>query len=251
MSEDHFDDEQEGHGGGGGSRHPMAARFRGYLPVVVDVETGGFNSATDALLEIAAVTIGMDERGFVFPEHTYFFRVEPFAGANIEAAALEFTGIKLDHPLRMAVSEETALNDIFRGVRKALKANGCKRAVLVGHNASFDLGFVNAAVARMDMKRNPFHPFSSFDTATLAGLAYVRPTAKKPTRPATTPRRRPSCSAASSTAGRRWAAGKTSTTDVDTSMNRPALCRFFHACRKAKDANDHSSPLPESNPKQF
>ncbi|MFH7391451.1 exonuclease domain-containing protein, partial [Pseudomonas syringae pv. tagetis] len=37
----------------------MAARFRGYLLVVVDVETGCFNSATDALLEIAAVTIGM------------------------------------------------------------------------------------------------------------------------------------------------------------------------------------------------
>lgn len=227
MSEDHFDDEHEGHGGGGGSRHPMAARFRGYLPVVVDVETGGFNSATDALLEIAAVTIGMDERGFVFPEHTYFFRVEPFAGANIEAAALEFTGIKLDHPLRMAVSEETAMNDIFRGVRKALKANGCKRAVLVGHNASFDLGFVNAAVARMDMKRNPFHPFSSFDTATLAGLAYGQTVlakacqaagidfdAAKPTRPATTLKRPPSCSAASSTAGKRWAAGKTSTIEA-------------------------------------
>jgi len=91
---------------------------------------------------------------------------------NIEAAALEFTGIKLDHPLRMAVSEEAALTDIFRGVRKALKANGCKRAILVGHNSSFDLGFLNAAVARLDMKRNPFHPFSSFDTATLAGLAY-------------------------------------------------------------------------------
>ena len=129
MSDDHYDDEHEG-GHGGGSRHPMAERFRGYLPVVIDVETGGFNSATDALLEIAAVTIGMDERGFVYPEHTYFHRVEPFEGANIEAAALEFTGIKLDHPLRMAVSEETALTDIFRGVRKALKANGCKRAIL-------------------------------------------------------------------------------------------------------------------------
>ncbi|RWW90941.1 hypothetical protein BHE74_00001304 [Ensete ventricosum] len=150
----------------------MAERFRGYLPVVIDVETGGFNCATDALLEIAATTIGMDEQGFVFPEHTHFFRVEPFEGANIEAAALEFTGIKLDHPLRMAVSEEAALTDIFRGVRKALKANGCKRAILVGHNSSFDLGFLNAAVARLDMKRNPFHPFSSFDTATLAGLAY-------------------------------------------------------------------------------
>ena len=169
MSDDHFDDEHEG--GHGGPRHPMAERFRGYLPVVIDVETGGFNSSTDALLEIAAVTIGMDEKGFVFPEHTYFHRVEPFEGANIEPAALEFTGIKLDHPLRMAVSEETALTDIFRGVRKALKANGCKRAILVRHNSSFDLGFLNAAVARLDMKRNPFHPFSSFDTATLAGLA--------------------------------------------------------------------------------
>ncbi len=139
---------------------------------MVDVETGGFNSATDALLEIAATTVGMDEKGFLFPEHTYFFRIEPFEGANIEPAALEFTGIKLDHPLRMAVQEEAALTEIFRGIRKALKANGCKRAILVGHNSSFDLGFLNAAVARTGIKRNPFHPFSSFDTATLAGLAY-------------------------------------------------------------------------------
>jgi ribonuclease T len=150
----------------------MAARFRGYLPVVVDVETGGFNCATDALLEIAATTIGMDEGGFLYPEHTQFFRVEPFVGANIEQAALDFTGIKLDHPLRMAVSEEHALTEIFRGLRKSLKANSCKRAILVGHNSSFDLGFLNAAVVRTGIKRNPFHPFSSFDTATLAGLAY-------------------------------------------------------------------------------
>jgi len=171
VSEDLFDEEFET-SGGGAVRHPMARRFRGYLPVVVDVETGGFNAATDALLEIAAVTTTMDEKGFLYPEHSYFFRVEPFAGANVEAAALEFTGIKLDHPLRMAVSEEHALTEIFRGIRKALKAHGCKRAVLVGHNSSFDLGFLNAAVNRTGLKRNPFHPFSSFDTATLAGLAY-------------------------------------------------------------------------------
>jgi ribonuclease T len=171
MSADLYDDEQEQHTPSG-PRHPMAARFRGYLPVVVDVETGGFNCATDALLEIAATTIAMDESGFLYPEHTQFFRVEPFAGANIEQAALDFTGIKLDHPLRMAVSEEHALTEIFRSLRKSLKANGCKRAILVGHNSSFDLGFLNAAAARCDIKRNPFHPFSSFDTATLAGLAY-------------------------------------------------------------------------------
>ncbi|KTS79020.1 ribonuclease T [Pseudomonas oryzihabitans] len=154
------------------SRIPMARRFRGYLPVVVDVETGGFNAATDALLEIAATTVAMDDEGVLYPDHTYFFRVEPFAGANIEPAALEFTGIKLDHPLRMAVSEEHALSEIFKGVRKSLKSSGCKRAILVGHNSSFDLGFLNAAVLRCGLKRNPFHPFSSFDTATLAGLAY-------------------------------------------------------------------------------
>src|SRR5690606_12259489 len=167
MSEEHFDDELDG-SLPSGPRHPMAARFRGYLPVVVDVETGGFNCATDALLEIAATTIAMDEGGFPYPHHPHSCRVEPFEGADIQAAAPESTGIKLDHPLRQAVSEEHALTEIFKGLRKSIKANGCKRAILVGHNASFDLGFLNAAVARCDIKRNPFHPFSSFDTATLA-----------------------------------------------------------------------------------
>ena len=156
----------------GGPKTPMAERFRGFLPVVVDVETGGFNCATDALLEIAATPILMDHDGQVYLDQTHFFRVEPFDGANIEQAALEFTGIKLDHPLRMAVSEAHALTEIFKHVRKAVKSAGCKRAVLVGHNAFFDLGFVNAAVERTEIKRNPFHPFSCFDTATLGGLAY-------------------------------------------------------------------------------
>lgn len=156
----------------GSNKPPMAYRFRGFLPVVVDVETGGFNSATDALLEIAATPILMDDDGQVYPDQTHFFRVEPFEGANVEQAALDFTGIKLDHPLRMAVSEEHALGEIFKSIRKSMKTAGCKRAILVGHNSHFDLGFVQAAAERCDIKRNPFHPFSSFDTATLAGLAY-------------------------------------------------------------------------------
>ncbi|MDY7218932.1 ribonuclease T [Denitrificimonas sp. JX-1] len=163
---------QEKNGNNNGLKTPMARRFRGYLPVVIDVETGGFNSATDALLEIAAVIPAMDDGGLLYAEHSLFYRVEPFTGANIEQAALDFTGIKLDHPLRMAVSEERALAEIFKSVRKSLKASGCKRAILVGHNSHFDLGFLNAAVERCGIKRNPFHPFSSFDTATLAGLAY-------------------------------------------------------------------------------
>ena len=42
----------------------------------------------------------------------------------------------------------------------------------MGQNSHFDHGFLNAASERNNLKRNPFHPFSSFDTATLSGLAY-------------------------------------------------------------------------------
>lgn len=149
----------------------MANRFRGYMPVVIDVETGGFNAATDALLEIAAVPIQMDEQGLLYPGETISFHVKPFEGANIEEAAIKFTGIDPFHPLRIANTEQEALEAIFRSVRKSLKACGCKRAILVGHNAHFDHGFVTAAAERCDIKRNPFHPFSNFDTVSLAGLA--------------------------------------------------------------------------------
>ena len=151
---------------------PIAGRFRGFLPVVVDVETGGFNAATDALLEIAAVLLAVDERGHWVTAETHSCHVQAFPGANIEPAALEFTGIIPDHPLRFAVPEREALKKVFEPVRRAVKDSGCTRAILVGHNPSFDLGFINAAVERTGIKRNPFHPFSSFDTATLAGLAF-------------------------------------------------------------------------------
>ncbi|EPC03384.1 ribonuclease T [Litchfieldella anticariensis FP35 = DSM 16096] len=156
------------------ARDLMAQRFRSYLPVVMDMETGGFNAQQDAILEIAAVTLSMDPEGNLLPDATYAYHIEPFDGANIEQSALDFTGIKLDDPLRkkVALSEAEALGEIFRPVRKAIKANNCTRAILVGHNAAFDHGFLNAAVNRSGIKRNPFHPFSSFDTATLSGLVY-------------------------------------------------------------------------------
>ena len=147
-------------------------RFREFLPIVVDVETGGYKARTDAILEVAAVLLSMDEDGILRPEETRFHRVAPFEGANIEPAALSFTGIDPGDPFRGAISEQEAFRDIFSAVRKSMKAHGCKRAVLVGHNAHFDHGFINAASERHNLKRNPFHPFSSFDTATLAGLAY-------------------------------------------------------------------------------
>ncbi len=151
-----------------------SGRFRGYYPVAVDVETGGFNSETDALLEVAAATFSIDENGVWSMDECLSRHVEPFAGANMDPAALEFTGINPEHPFRkqIAVPEKEALQDIFKMVRQRMKAYGCKRAILVGHNPSFDLGFINAAVERAGIKRNPFHPFSTFDTATLGGLAY-------------------------------------------------------------------------------
>lgn len=151
---------------------PLAQRFRGFLPVIVDVETGGFNSHTDALLEIAAVTIRMDQEGYLHRHETFSFHVEPFEGANIEQAALDFTGIDLDCPDRMAEPELMVMTDLLSAVRRAVKENGCTRAVIVGHNAHFDLNFVNAVIDRCNIKRSPFHPFSVFDTATLAGLAF-------------------------------------------------------------------------------
>lgn len=160
------------------SDHPPAdrpntlkARFRGFLPIVVDVETGGFNADSDALLEIAAVTLSMDEHGLLTRANTYQYHIEPFEGANIEQSALDFTGIDLEDPERDAMPESIAIAELFMAVRKAVKKEECNRAIVVGHNAHFDLSFVNAVAERIDIKRNPFHPFSCFDTATLAGLA--------------------------------------------------------------------------------
>jgi len=149
-----------------------AERFRGFLPVVVDIETGGFDSEKDALLEIAAVIVRMDDKGLLHPDPVVSTHVVPFPGANIDPRSLEITGIDPTHPFRAAVEEREALDVIFRPIRKALRENECQRAILVGHNAAFDIGFLNAAIRRTGHKKSPFHLFSCFDTATLAGLAY-------------------------------------------------------------------------------
>jgi ribonuclease T len=151
---------------------PIAERFRGFLPVVVDVETGGFNAGTDALLEIGAVLLSIGSDGELAPGEGLRYHVKPFPGARLEPASLQITGIDPYHPLRPAIDEAEALRQLFQRVRAEVKAHACKRAILVGHNAFFDLQFLNAAVERTGVKRNPFHPFSSFDTVTLAGCTF-------------------------------------------------------------------------------
>lgn len=150
----------------------LCTRFRGFLPVVVDVETGGFDWNRHALLEIAVVPLDIDANGLLFPGPATNAHVVPAPGTLIDPKSLEVTGIDVDHPFRDAKTERVALDTVFAPVREAAKKHGCQRAILVGHNAHFDLNFLNAAVARCGHKRNPFHPFSVFDTVTLGGVAY-------------------------------------------------------------------------------
>jgi ribonuclease T len=150
----------------------MSKRFRGFLPVVVDVETGGFNEKKDALLEIGALTLKIDAEGHLDIDDTFACHVEPFPDANMDPKSLEVNGIDPFHPFRMAKPEDKAIRDFFKFVSTDMKQNGCTRAIMIGHNTMMDLNFINAAAQRNNITRNPFHPFSTFDTVSLAGLAY-------------------------------------------------------------------------------
>ncbi|OZB73538.1 MAG: ribonuclease T [Halothiobacillus sp. 14-55-98] len=149
----------------------IARRFRGFMPVVVDVETGGLNPQTDALLELAAVLLDVDANGKIIPVDRIQIHVQPFEGANLNPVSMKINGIDIDHPFRCALDEAEALKQFFQPIRQRVKLNGARRAVLVGHNAAFDLAVINAACERTSNKKNPFHPFSTFDTVTLSALA--------------------------------------------------------------------------------
>ena len=152
--------------------NPMGNRFRGFLPVIVDIETAGFNPKKHALLEIAAIIVEYDDGGELAITERHSAHVIPFKNAELDESALKFNGIDPHHPFRMAVEEKNALEQMFKPIRHAVKRNHCTRAILVGHNPAFDIAFLNAAITRTQIKRSPFHPFSTFDTATLGGLAY-------------------------------------------------------------------------------
>lgn len=151
---------------------PMALRFRGFLPVVIDVETGGFDSSRHALLQVAAVFLRRDHRDRIYATRTLSLHVRPFPGGELDPKSLQVNGIDPFHPLRIAHPEDQAMGRLFSEVRHEVKLNECKRAILVGHNAHFDLGFIHAAAERCGIKRNPFHPFSSLDTVSLAAVAF-------------------------------------------------------------------------------
>jgi ribonuclease T len=206
----------------------LAERFRGFLPVVVDVETGGFNHETDALLEIAAIVIDMDDGGFVRPREVVSTHVVPFPGANLDPRSLEITGIDPTHPFRFALEEREALNAIFQPIRKALREHGCQRAILVGHNAAFDLNFLNAAIKRTGVKRSPFHQFSAFDTVSLAGLAYGQTVLGR----------------AVQAAGLSWNGSEAHSAVYDAERTAELFCRVVNRWKTLSDAYDGPARAP-------
>jgi ribonuclease T len=214
----------------------MRDRFRGFLPVVVDVETGGFNASTDALLEIAAVLLSLDGSGRLVRGATIREHVRPFEGARMDPASLAVNGIDPWHPLRIASTENDALGAVFKEVRQAIRDQDCTRAILVGHNASFDLGFLNAAVARAGIRRNPFHPFSCFDTATLAGVAYGQTVLSR----------------AAQAAGLEWSTEAAHSAAYDAERTADVFCLICNQFQPLYEAAmrrlERAPPVGESNP---
>lgn len=155
-------------------QHHLKNRFRGFLPIVIDVETAGFEAKTDALLEMAAISVQFSEEGLLIPDESFHAHVVPFESARLDPKALEFTKIDPYHPFRFAEAEGVALERMFQFIATGLKKHRCHRAVLVGHNPSFDMGFIQAAVRRNkeNVSKNPFHGFTTLDTATLSALAF-------------------------------------------------------------------------------
>ena len=206
----------------------MARRFRGFLPVVIDVETGGFHAATDALLEVAAVLIEMNPDGTLRRGATHSYHVKPFEGGRIDPASLTITGIDPHHPLRPALPERDVLQRVFREIRHGIRDYNCRRAILVGHNAAFDLGFLNVAIKRSEVKRNPFHPFSCFDTATLAGAALGQTVLAK----------------AVTVAGLKWDSSSAHSASYDAELTADLFCIISNRLRESfREAEERACAL--------
>lgn len=150
----------------------LSERFRGFFPVIIDMETTGLDAKACGVLELAAITLTLNEEGALVLGERYHSHVLPFEGALIDPKSSAIHQIDVSHPFRFAIHEKEALEQLWQFIREVKKTTGCQKAVLVGHNAWFDLSFLNAMIERTSIKRNPFHPFTSFDTATLSAVAY-------------------------------------------------------------------------------
>jgi ribonuclease T len=148
------------------------SRFRGFLPVVVDLETGGLDATQSAILELAYSIPERAPDGRWRAGPVRDFQIAPFSGAVISDASLKLTGINLDDPRRAPQSEAKVFATLQADIAHALTVTGCKRAILVGHNTHFDLHFLLAMGRRLGVSESPFHPFCVLDTVTLGVLLY-------------------------------------------------------------------------------
>jgi ribonuclease T len=148
----------------------MRERFGGLLPVVIDIETSGLLASKHALLELAAVFLGQDAQGHFYQKELYAEHIDAFEGAEFDPEAMAITGIDPTYPLRFAIPEKELLQGLFAKITTHLKETGCRKAVLVGHNAWFDLGFIRAAAEREKITVMPLHAFTTIDTASLAAV---------------------------------------------------------------------------------
>ncbi|MDD4915141.1 MAG: ribonuclease T [Methylococcales bacterium] len=211
------------------SQNPLGNRFRGYLPVIIDIETAGFNAKKNPLLEIAAIIVESDDNGRLYITERHHYNIIPFKNSELDAAALKFTGIDPFHPFRMAIDEKEALTRLFNPIKAAVKRNACKRAILVGHNPAFDMNFLNAAIDRSNLKRSPFHPFSSFDTATLGGLIYGQTVLAK----------------IAQAAGLEWDNGKAHSALYDAEQTAELFCLMINRWKKLSELETGEATLNE------
>ncbi|CAM5331139.1 Ribonuclease T [Rhodanobacter lindaniclasticus] len=201
----------------------MAERFRRYLPVVVDVETGGFDAEHDALLEIAAIPLRIDEAGFLSSGSLVSTHEEPFPGANLDPRSLEITGIDPDNPLRGAVPNARRWTAFSRwcatpSVKRAASGRSGRQQRRVRPGLSEPGGAPlraqaqsvspRSAVSTQSPGRPGLRPDRAEQGGAGGGAELRQPRAH---RHSTMPSARPSCSAASSTAGGNWSCWSRST----------------------------------------
>ena len=152
-----------------GHQLSLGQYFRRFLPVVVDVETGGLNPHKHALLEVAVVFLKVGSAGLI-PGLSQHYHIRPFEKSEITESSAQFLGISAStkeygsdhHQFEQDVFEE--LHDL---ISSRVEREGCTRAILVGHNAAFDLSFMQAAFKRNRIK-DPFHQFSTLDTVSMS-----------------------------------------------------------------------------------
>ncbi|MBM4222986.1 MAG: ribonuclease T [Gammaproteobacteria bacterium] len=141
--------------------------FGHYYPIVIDCETSGINPDQHALLEVACVILApVDKKLQIIARET--FHVLPFEGAQFDPDSMKIHQIDPHYPLRFAESEKDVLIKLNAMIAPYIKGH-YRRALLVGHNAWFDLAFLNKAYERQSVK-SPFHRFTCMDTATLSAF---------------------------------------------------------------------------------